>query len=112
MPFLANRTISNFPRSECLRRLRLDLSPDNATYRPERVGMPPRGTGRPGIAALTAAGTEWEEAKIADLRISFGAASIIAPPASVLEIDLATALTQLTPQTLFIVQGQYAVGNA
>ena len=112
MPFLAKRTISNFLRSKCFRRLRLDLSPDNAAYRPERVGMPPRGTGRPGIAALTAAGNEWEEAKVADLRASFGAAAIVAPAGAARDIDLATALGQRTAQTLFITQGQYTIGNS
>jgi hypothetical protein len=111
MPYLAKRTISNFLRSECLRRLRLDLSPDNAAYQAERQGMPPKQSGRPGIATLTAAGTEWEEAKIADLRAAFGAASIIAPPSGSQEIDLATALAHRIPATLFITQGQYAVGN-
>ncbi len=111
MPYLAKRTISNFLRSKCLRRLRLDLSPDNAAYQTERAGMPPKAAGRPGIAALTSAGTEWEEAKISDLRTSFGAAAIVGPAGGALEIDLATALAQRTVQTLFITQGQYAIGN-
>lgn len=112
MPYLAKRTISNFLRSKCLRRLRLDLSPDNATYQAERAGMPPKAAGRPGIAALTTAGNEWEEAKIADLRTAFGPATIIAPAGGALDLDLATALAQRTAQTLFITQGQYSIGNA
>ncbi len=111
MPYLAKRTISNFLRSKCLRRLRLDLSPDNAAYQAERGGMPPKAAGRPGIAALTAAGDEWEEAKIADLHTAFGAAAIVGPAGGASEIDLATALALRTAQTLFITQGQYAIGT-
>lgn len=111
MPYLAKRTISNFLRSKCLRRLRLDLSPDNIAYQAERVGMPPKAAGRPGIAALTAAGDEWEEAKVADLRTAFSAAAIISPAGSADHIDLVTALSQRTPNTLFITQGQYNVGD-
>ncbi len=111
MPYLAKRTISTFLRSNCLRRLRLDLSPDNAAYQIERAGMPPKAAGRPGIAALTAAGDAWEEAKVADLRTVFGAATIVAPTVGADHIDLALALVQRTANTLFIIQGQYDLGN-
>ena len=60
MPNLSKRTISSFLRSECLRRLKLDLTPDTNTYQAERtsLNMPPRAVGRPGLRALADAGTE------------------------------------------------------
>jgi hypothetical protein len=73
--------------------------------------MPPKQAGRPGIAALTAAGNDWEDAKIADLRTAFGAGAIIGPAGAARDINLATAIAQRTTQTLFVTQGQYAVGN-
>jgi hypothetical protein len=73
--------------------------------------MPPKQAGRPGIAVLTAAGNEWEAAKVADLHTAFGATAIIGPAGGGNQIDLATALTQVNAQTIFIIQGQYAVGD-
>src|SRR5262245_27214995 len=79
MPYLTKRAISSFLRSECLRRLKLDLSPDNSKLQHERVAqnMPPRAVGRPGLRVLTDAGTEWEIAKVNDLAQTFGIASTL-----------------------------------
>ena len=78
MPHLSKRAISSFLRSECLRRLKFDLSPDTSTYQHERAAqnMPPRTVARPGLYALTAAGQEWEEAKVNDLVQAFGPGAV------------------------------------
>ncbi len=74
MPYLSKQTILSFLCSECLRRLKLDLSPDNSTYQAERTSLnvPPRVIGRPGFRGLADAGSEWEFAKINDLVRTFG----------------------------------------
>ncbi|MBR0780746.1 bifunctional RecB family nuclease/DEAD/DEAH box helicase [Bradyrhizobium iriomotense] len=62
---LGKRAISQFIRSDCQRRLRLDL------YRSERdreaVGAPKRDTHRPGLALLTQAGRSHERRKFGEL---------------------------------------------
>lgn len=118
MPRLSKQTISSYLRSECLRRLRLDLSPDTNQYHQERTaaGMPPRHVQRPGLEALAAAGDEWERAKLSDLEQTFGAASVLGNrqpiPAGGHKFDavpLGNVLrTARTGQ--FIAQGQYDIG--
>src|SRR5689334_3472549 len=79
MPYLRKQTISSYLRSECQRRLRLDLSPDNQKYQSERqaLGMPPRLVSRPGIQLLRDAGADWEEAKLDDLAQTFGTTDLV-----------------------------------
>lgn len=117
MPFLEKQTISNFIRSECLRRLRLDLSPDTAAYQQERViaGMPPRMV-RPGLQALAAAGEDWESQKLNDLADTFGRGALVGNirqnNQGRLEFGRA-ALDVLIPQATagtFIVQAQFDIG--
>lgn len=118
MPHLSKRSISSFLRTECLRRLKLDLSPDNSTFQQERVAqnMPPRAVGRPGLRALADAGTEWEIEKINDLVQTFGLASTLGnhvqlPTGSMKFNDapLAQMIQHASPGT-FLVQTEYGVG--
>ncbi len=118
MPYLTKRAISSFLRSECLRRLKLDLSPENSTYQHERVAqqMPPRAVGRPGLRALADAGTEWEIAKINDLARTFGITSTLGNhsrlPSGDVRFDdapLAQVIQRARPGT-FLVQTEYSVG--
>lgn len=118
MPYLSKRSISSFLRSDCLRRLKLDLSPDNSTFQHERVAqnMPPRAVGRPGLRALADAGTEWEIAKVNDLVQTFGIASMLGnhvqlPTGGVKFNDapLAQVIQRASPGT-FLVQTEYGVG--
>jgi len=78
MPLLSKRVISNYLRSDCLRRLRLDLVPDTQAAQAERqaLSMPPRDVARPGLQALTDAGRDWEKAKVNDLAQTFGAGNL------------------------------------
>ena len=59
MPYLSKKVISQYFRTECKRQLRLDLSPDNATYGAERSaeGMPEPQAPRPGLEHIVQAGS-------------------------------------------------------
>lgn len=119
MPYLTKRAISSFLRSECLRRLKLDLSPDNGRYQPERtaLNMPPRAVGRPGLRVLADAGTEWEIAKVNDLVQTFGIATALGnhvpiPTGGVKFNDVPLAqVIQRATQGTFLVQTEYSVGT-
>jgi hypothetical protein len=89
MPLLDKQAISNYLRSDCRRRLRLDLSPDTQYRLPngqtalrerQQAGMPPRSVSRLELQALGAAGQEWEEAKINDLVQTFGTSALVPTP--------------------------------
>jgi DNA replication ATP-dependent helicase Dna2 len=118
MPYLSKRSISSFLRSECLRRLKLDLSPDNNTYQAERtsLNMPPRAVGRPGLRALADAGTEWESAKVNDLVQTFGIATTLGNHTPLRtggvkfnNAPLSQVIQRASPGT-FLVQTEYSVG--
>jgi DNA replication ATP-dependent helicase Dna2 len=125
MPLLSKQVLSNYLRSDCQRRLRLDLSPDTQyqlpngqTARQERhqAGMPPRSVSRPGLQALAAAGEEWEEAKINDLVQTFGMTALVGTsrrtPAGTyrfLDTPLADLIGQVAPG-VFLVQAEFEVG--
>lgn len=118
MPHLSKRAISSFLRSECLRRLKLDLSPDTSTFNHERIAqnMPPRTVARPGLYALAAAGGEWEEAKVNDLVQAFGLGAVLGnsshlPTGGVKfsKTPLNLLIQRAAPGT-FLVQGEYSVG--
>lgn len=118
MPYLTKRAISSYLRSECLRRLKMDLSPDNARYQPERdaMNMPARAVGRPGLRALTDAGNEWEIAKVNDLVQAFGIATTIGNPVTQPNgqikfntVSLSQVIGRAVPGT-FLVQTEYIVG--
>lgn len=118
MPHLSKRSISSFLRSECLRRLKLDLTPDTNAYQAERtsLNMPPRAVGRPGLRALTDAGTEWEIAKVNDLVSTFGIKTTLgthaALPTGGVKFNtapLSQVIQHAAPGT-FLVQTEYSVG--
>ena len=119
MPYLRKQAISSFLRTECPRRLRLDLTPDNQKYAPERAahGMPPRAVARPGLQVLAAAGTEWEQAKLNDLLVgTLGSGALLGTavklPNGTLRFDpvpLQNVLSQAAPGT-FLAQVEYGVG--
>lgn len=62
---LGKRAISQFIRSDCQRRLRLDLYKSDADR--EVAGAPKRDTRRPGLALLTQAGRSHERRKFNEL---------------------------------------------
>lgn len=127
MPLLSKQVVSNYLRSDCQRRLRLDLSPDvrhalpsGQTSAAERaaLGMPPRNVARPGLQALAAAGQAWEEEKINDLAQTLGRQALVGSstrtPAGVYQfsdVPLDTIIQTGTPSQ-FLVQAQFEVGQA
>lgn len=79
MPILDKQALSQFIRTDCFRRLRLDLSPDHGAFEQERMdqGMPPVQPPRPGLEHLAQAGEEWQAEKVADLAETFGPDSVL-----------------------------------
>lgn len=79
MPYFSKKVLSQYIRTECQRQLRLNLSPDNQDYRPERVldQMPTEQPPRPGLEHLVQAGAEWEARVVNDLRNTFPASVVI-----------------------------------
>jgi hypothetical protein len=73
MPQLSKKIISQYFRTECQRQLRLDLAPDNQTYRHERIaeGMPDPEPPRPGLENITQLGESWQAKKLHDLHQAF-----------------------------------------
>src|SRR5262245_41959221 len=127
MPLLSKQVISNYLRSNCQRRLRLDLHPDithllpnGQTAQQERqpTGMPPRYVSRPELRALAAVGEEWGEAKINDLIQTFGLPALIGnsqrTPAGAYRFSGAplAGLIAQAAQGRFIVQPQFDAGVA
>ena len=67
---LGKRVISQFIRTGCRRRLRLDLYRGREDRR--LAGVPEKDAGRPGLALLTQQGREYERAKFRELEEVFG----------------------------------------
>ncbi|HLI27831.1 MAG TPA: AAA domain-containing protein [Chloroflexota bacterium] len=121
MPYFTKEALSKYIRTGCRRQLRLNLSPDNREYRPEReqAGMPPPLPPPPGLYYIREAGEQWGAAKVADLARAFGAAALIGRPkfhaasgqTRYEAIPLATALAQATVGQ-FLVEAEYSVGPA
>ncbi|MDY7028234.1 MAG: hypothetical protein SVR04_08065, partial [Spirochaetota bacterium] len=118
MPQVGKEALSQFIRTECLRLLRLNLSPDAQAFQQERTaaGMPPVQPPRPGLEYLAQAGEEWQAEKIADLSDTFGTAVVIgdrytnrAGQERFREIELVNHLTT-APQGSFLVESQFDVG--
>lgn len=74
MPYITKEAITQLIRTDCLRQLRLNLSPDTRDYRGERErqNMPPIQPPRPGLEHLAQAGEQWQSEKITDLFDTFG----------------------------------------
>ena len=120
MPQVGKEALSQFVRTDCLRLLRLNLSPDVQAFQPERTaaGMPPVQPPRPGLEYLAQAGEEWQAEKIADLSDTFGAPVVIgdrytnqAGHERFREIELINYLPT-APQGCFLVEAQFEVGHA
>ena len=72
MATLKKKALSHFLRTNCKRRLRLELYPTDKNEaaqqeRNEQGNMPPPDTGRLALAGLTQAGREWEDSVFEDL---------------------------------------------
>ena len=120
MPQVGKEALSQFIRTECLRLLRLNLSPDSQAFQHERTagGMPPVQPPRPGLEYLAQAGDEWQAEKTGDLSDTFGAQVVIgdrytnqAGHERFHEIELINYLPT-APQGCFIVEAQFDVGAA
>ncbi len=117
MPHLSKAVLSRFIGSECLRQLRLSLSPDNARYRHEREaeGMPPPATPRPGLEQITRAGEVWQSAKLEDLRAAFGAPKVAGAARTVQDRVVYDpsplgALLASTTAPAFVAESEFTVG--
>lgn len=119
MPLLSKQVIANYFRSECKRRLRLELSPDRQAYQRERqaLGMPRHIISRPGLQNLAEAGEEWERAKINDLIQAFGISALLGTRQQVqpsryqfLEAQLSGLINQASTGN-FLVQATYQITN-
>ncbi|MCA9368016.1 hypothetical protein KC887_07210 [Candidatus Kaiserbacteria bacterium] len=126
MPLISKQVISNYLRSDCQRRLRLDLSldvkqvlPSGKTLAAERaaLGMPPRNV-RPGLQALSAAGEAWEEEKINDLAQTLGLQALVGTSVRTTsgaykfaDVSLMNVIGSAGPDQ-FLVQAQFEVGTA
>lgn len=119
MPHLTKSALSRYIGSECLRQLRLSLSPDNARYRDERdaAAMPAAATPRPGLEQVTQAGEVWQAAKLEDLRASFGAERVAGRARTVRDrvVYDPTPLESLLATTAapaFLAEAEFVVGRA
>jgi DNA replication ATP-dependent helicase Dna2 len=117
MPYLNKKVIRNFLQTQCMRRLRIDLSPDNSRYASEREseGMPQPDSNNQGLKLLAQEGEKWEQAKIQDLEETFGQEVIVGDrrqganqKVTFDNIPIATALAGLGPGK-FIIQGELTV---
>ncbi len=118
MPQVGKEALSQFIRTECLRLLRLNLSPATQAFQQERAaeGMAPPQPPRPGLEYLAQAGEEWQAEKIEDLSNTFGVAVVIgdrhvnqAGRERFREIELLDYLPT-APQGSFLVESQFDVG--
>lgn len=66
---LGKRVISQYIRTGCKRRLRLDLYAGRKAR--EAANAPPKDAARPGLALITQQGREYEHQKYAELQVSF-----------------------------------------
>lgn len=81
MPQIGKKVLSQFVRSGCMRRLRLELYPDTQRepFRTEREAqaMPPKAQGRRGLGYLVKAGRDWEKQVFKDLIQTFGSDTVL-----------------------------------
>lgn len=118
MPQLSKKVLSQYFRTECKRQLRLNLSPDNARFRPEREsqGMPPPQKPRPGLEQIAQEGEEWQAAKLDDLSKTFGQEFVVGESYTNKQgqlrygnMPLEQALAGVSPGR-FLVEAEYEVG--
>lgn len=121
MPVVSKKALSQFIRTDCLRRLRLDLSPDNSTYRHERdaANMPPKQQPRPGLEHLAEEGREWEAEKVGDLARTFGLNHVIGneyPTSSGQTrynmIELSSDLLSRASEGTFLIETEFDIGDS
>ena len=118
MPHMSKKVLSQYLRTECKRQLKLNLYPDNGTYRAEREiqNMPPKQPPRPGLEYFTEAGEEWQAEKLHDLSMTFGTDRIVGSPfihrsgqIRYNAISLEEALSRSSPDR-YILEAEFNVG--
>lgn len=107
MASLNKKSLSLYLRNGCERQFILSLYGD-----PERhnLGLPPRQKARPGLGLIGAAGYEWQDLKVGELRDIFGPTNVHENPVRKgnrpTQIDLLQLLPHLQPHQ-FIVEAFY-----
>jgi len=107
MPSLKKKALSLYLRTNCYRQLSLNLRSD-----PERKeqGMPPRQTARAGLGLVGAAGYEWQDEKVGELDLVFGADNVHVNPKKRGNrpdgLDVEEVLPKLRPFQ-FVVEARY-----
>lgn len=107
MPSFKKKALSIYLRTGCLRQLALNLYNDAER---RALGMPPRQTARAGLGLVGQAGYEWQDEKVNELDVVFGAGNIHVNPKKEGNrpgtLDLLALLPTLGPYE-FIVEGRY-----
>lgn len=107
MPSLSKKSLSLYLRNRCERQFVFSLYRDSER---KARGMPEREPGRPGLGLVGAAGYEWQDMKVGELRDVFGEASVLESPRRnerrPEQIPLAEALPRLRPYQ-FVVEAAY-----
>lgn len=73
---VGKKVLSSYMRSDCRRRLLLELFDGSPTQR-QHFGFPDEYMVRPGLAAITDAGNQWQEQVLRDLNDAFGSAALL-----------------------------------
>lgn len=114
MPRLDKSAVANFFRSDCERRLRLDLTPESFREERREEKMPPR-LPRPGLNILATEGERWETEKTLELQTHFGEDMVIGVKRKrprgefrYEDLDLKDWLNEC-PAPGFLAQARYAV---
>ncbi|WP_018147818.1 hypothetical protein [Henriciella marina] len=111
---LGKRVISQYIRTGCKRRLRLDLY-DGRRSR-AAANVPEKDAARPGLALITQQGRDYEHQKYAELQVSFpdlaiansDAAALPGTPAAYRTLDLETVLAE-APENGFLLEAEFPV---
>lgn len=120
MPIITKKALSQFIRTNCLRRLRLDLTPDNKKYQQEReaANMPPKQNPRPGLEHLAGEGRKWEAEKVGDLARTFGLDRVIGAhfttPSGQTRYNQSelSALISGASEGTFLIEAEFDFGNS
>ncbi|MGD9588739.1 MAG: DEAD/DEAH box helicase [Pyrinomonadaceae bacterium] len=107
MPNFSKKSLSLFLRNGCERQFILSLY--NDTER-KTHSLPPRQTTRAGLGLVAAAGYEWQDEKVAEVKDVFGSANVHMTPVFTGKrpqpIDLAATVLKVVPYQ-FVVEGKY-----